>query len=71
MITKEQIDRLRGNKDFVEFLDYIKEDRESTISGLMGSNSDQLHQKAGAIANSQAILDLFNYASIQRIWENY
>jgi Mg/Co/Ni transporter MgtE len=69
MITKEQIERLRGNKDFVEFLDYIKESRENDIAALMNAETDKLHQRAGAIATNQAVLDLFDYATIKRYWE--
>jgi hypothetical protein len=70
MTTNESIERLRGNKDFVEWLDSVYQLREAAISSIVDVDREKIQQRAGAIVAYQAMLDTFQYGSIKRPWDN-
>ena len=61
MTTTEQIARLAKNEDFKCWLDGIYEMREGTIGGMVDIGTDYLHQRIGAMAAYQGLLDMAGY----------
>ncbi len=64
MITEEQLKHLRSLENFRCYLDMIHSMRESAIADLAEKPTEVVHQRAGAIAAYQALLDNAGYQQL-------